>query len=69
MPRGPAAVVAVCLIVVGVAIKATAAQYGDTHPDALILALSELMIGAVGPAYLATWLRRLIWRDRFANPS
>ncbi len=39
--------VAVCLIAVGIAIKVAAAHYGDTHPDAVILALIGLIIGAV----------------------
>jgi uncharacterized membrane protein YczE len=70
MPRGLSGVVAVCLIAVGIAIKLAAAHYGDTHPDAVILALIGLIIGAVGVAYLVTWLGRVIRRsDRFANPS
>ncbi len=70
MSRGLSAVVAVCLIAVGIAIKVAAAHYGDTHPDAVILALIGVIIGAVCVAYLVTWLRRVIRRsDRFANPS
>ncbi len=62
--------VAVCLIAAGIAIKVAAAHYSDTHPDAVILALIGLIIGAVCVAYLVTWLRRIIRRsDRFANPS
>jgi NhaP-type Na+/H+ or K+/H+ antiporter len=70
MPRGLPPVVVVCLIVVGIAIKAAAAHYGNTHPVVVILALIGLMIGAVCVAYLLTWLRRLLRsRDRSATPS
>jgi hypothetical protein len=69
MSRGLAPVAVVCLIVVGIAIKAAAAHYGDKHPVVVILALVGLMIGAVCIAYLATWLRRRIRRrDHYANP-
>jgi NhaP-type Na+/H+ or K+/H+ antiporter len=70
MSRGLAPVAVVCLIVVGIAIKATAARYGDTHPVVVMLALVGLIIGAVCIAYLATWLRRLMRRrDHLANRS
>jgi drug/metabolite transporter (DMT)-like permease len=70
MSRGLPLVVVVCLIVVGIAIKATAAHYGNTHPVVVILALTGLIIGAVCVAYLVTWLRRLLRSgDRSVTPS